>query len=91
MRLPKPAYGIGFSYMGLIPGRDSDELGIGINYSRLSPRIVASGHAESEAELFYRARLTRWLTLQPELRYVNDRAAHVHSAFSPGFRFVIAF
>jgi len=72
--------GAGLVYTGLIPARDVDPAGIGvvavINGSGFKSASAAAGVAPSDAEveleLTYRAAVTPWLSLQPDLQYVID-------------------
>ncbi len=49
--------------------------------------------AETNIELTYRAPVTSWLTLQPDLQYVVDpgTSSTLDDAFVAGLRFEIAF
>lgn len=63
----------GASYTGLIPGRDTDRLGLA--FSRVSPgkpfKSTAALEAfESAFELTYRAEIMRGMVLQPDLQYI---------------------
>jgi porin len=72
--------GGGFTYQGLLPGRDDDVIGAavaaafnGSNYRRAQERDGSPvERAETDLELFYRAVPARWLTIQPDLQYVID-------------------
>jgi len=73
----------GLSYKGLIPMRDKDTLGIGFGYAQLSngarSSLIGQGGspigAEMVVEITYQARITRWLTLQPDLQYIVNPGA----------------
>jgi porin len=71
----------GFSYKGLIPGRDDDLIGIAVAYSHVSPDARAADRAqraldpfypvrngETLLELTYQAAITPWWTVQPDLQ-----------------------
>lgn len=65
--------GGGLNYTGLIKGRDNDQLGLGIAAALTSSRYRlanTSTKAEVALELTYRAQLTHWLTVQPNIQYV---------------------
>ena len=71
--------GGGFSYTGLIPGRNKDvtALGfaramIGSDYRGFDSNATA---AETAYELTYRAALLDWLTVQPDLQYIVSPGA----------------
>lgn len=68
----------GVSLEGLVPGRADDRIGLGMALAHASRFAPAEGERASETalELTYRAQLTGWLALQPDVQWV----AH------PGFR-----
>jgi len=63
-------YGTALCYKGIIPKRDNDKFGTGINFARFSNRL---GHVKDESvlEIFYKIQLTPWLYLQPDFQYIN--------------------
>ncbi len=65
-------YGAGLVYRGLLPGRDLDTLGCGFTLVEFSPAVyVSTGQtAENAIELFYKAPVRDWLTIQPDLQYI---------------------
>lgn len=66
--------GAGLQYTGLFPLRDNDIFGIALaraeNSDRFESETDQSADAENLIELTYRAPLTEWLTLQPDIQYV---------------------
>jgi porin len=66
----------GFNYNGLFGGRNEDTFGVGVTHSGISReanRNNQSGlHYTSETliEVTYSAKLTTWLTLQPDFQYI---------------------
>jgi porin len=63
----------GLQYQGLAYGRDEDVVGLGFAQGFFSDR--ASGFTddyESVWELYYRAQLTRWMALSPDIQYVTN-------------------
>jgi len=74
----KSYLGLGAVYTGLIPGRDEDQLGFAIasaeNGSPYKRALAAGGSftesRETNLELTYRAQVTPWLALQPNVQYV---------------------
>lgn len=84
-------YAVGLLYTGLIPGRDSDGLGLGVALTRLSPRLEVSDRDQIEVELHYRMHLKQWLHLQPAVLFLDDPADDIHNAFVLGARFEIQF
>ncbi len=74
----------GLLYRGTFPGRDQDTIGLAVNQSRFSSQLIAAQNAqnavmpgsvsvqsaETDIELNYRAQLTPWFTLMPNIQYV---------------------
>ena len=74
----------GLLYRGTFPGRDLDTIGLAVNQSRISNQLVAAQNtqngimpgsvavqsAETDIELNYRAQLTPWFSLMPNIQYV---------------------
>ena len=69
-------FGGGLHYQGPIPDRDDDELMLGLNMATFSSRYrdayPGTEHAERVVELSYRMALTPYLTLTPDVQYVNN-------------------
>jgi porin len=93
--------GAGLNYRGLLPGRDDDVLGVavavafnGADYRRAQVRAGRPAErAETNVELTYRAAITSWLTVQPDLQYVIDPDAVTTrpDALAVDLRLVVAF
>ena len=65
----------GMNWLGLVPGRDGDTLGALVGYSQFSgdPTLsVSPGQGEFVAEAFYNIKLNAWLSVQPDLQYLNQ-------------------
>ena len=70
--------GAGLTAVGIIPGRDSDEVGLALAYARNGSHYMslqrlqglAVASAEKTIELTYLMQLTKWLALQPDLQYI---------------------
>jgi len=67
----------GFNYNGLFPGRNDDTFGIGVTHSGISQEANRSNQtggsrytSETLIEATYTAKLTSWLTLQPDFQYI---------------------
>ena len=67
-------FGAGFSYQGAIPGRDSDNLSLGLAVARngsdfrdANPELNT---AEVAIELTYRAEVTPYFAVQPDFQYI---------------------
>jgi porin len=64
--------GGGLRWQGAIPTRDDDVLGLGAFTVFFSDRADYREHTETAIELFYKARITGWLALQPDLQYITN-------------------
>jgi porin len=75
--------GAGAVYTGLLPGRDEDRLGLALAVARngepFKDALRAAGarvfDQEIIIELTYRAEVTPWLTLQPDIQYAMNPGA----------------
>jgi porin len=69
-------FGCGLTWTGLIPGRDSDSLAVGLACGRLSddlaphPPVASLPSGETMLQGTYQAKLTRNLFVQPTLTYI---------------------
>jgi porin len=73
--------GVGLRYRGLINSRPSDTLALGFNVASIS-QYYRSAHpgtdlTERIVELSYRAQVSDWLTLTPDVQFVVDPGAKV--------------
>jgi porin len=72
--------GAGLVYRGPIPGRDADRVGLGVAAAHNGDRYMEARGAAGELversevaiELTYRARISSWLAIQPDLQYIID-------------------
>ncbi len=93
------ALAAGLVAYGPLPGRERDVFAVGYSYTRFGrdyrSSVRASGeHAtrqESLLELSYRAQLTGWLTLQPDLQLIFDPHSTGNDAIAAGLTAVIEF
>jgi porin len=97
----------GFHYLGAIPGRDNDALGLGIAYIGISDRVAAAvrdtnqrdhtshppADFEATIELVYRYQVTPWCSIQPHAQYVAQPGGTTErdNALILGLRTNIAF
>jgi porin len=91
----------GLNFTGFIPGREFDVIGVAAARSGISNHFsnaqVEQGAlpltGETVIELTYKATLTPWWTIQPDLQWVLNPSAVVHSqdAFVIGLRTTVAF
>lgn len=86
-------YGAGLSYKGLIPHRNEDTAAIGMAMANFSGRLKTSEAktAETALEIFYKAQLTPWLAIQPDLQYIFRPDGNLKSALVIGVQTIIDF
>jgi len=93
--------GAGLTAAGMIPGRDTDELGLALAYARNGSHYMSAqrmqgipvASAETAIEITYLMQLTNWLAVQPDLQYVISPGTNptIPNAFAFQLRFQIAF
>ena len=76
----------GIVYKGLIPGRDEDVLGAGVAWAKLNR---SGALQETAVELFYKARITPWMSLQPDVQYIASPSGIHRDALAVGLRFEV--
>jgi porin len=70
--------GAGLTAVGMVAGRDNDELGLAFAYARNGSHYMSSQRmqgipvtsAEKAIEITYLMPLTKWLAVQPDLQYI---------------------
>lgn len=70
--------GGGIHYHGLISGRDEDDFGIAFAHASISDKLRSAGgrdSVETTVELTYRAQITPWFAVQPDIQYVINPGA----------------
>lgn len=85
--------GGGFSYTGLLPGRETDVTAFGMARAVFSPRIddLDGRTHETVCELFHRLQLTPWLSLQPEVQFIFNSGGNGRNTLVAGTRFEVIF
>jgi porin len=93
--------GAGLTAVGMLAGRDTDELGLALAYARNSSHYMSSQRlqgfpvtsAERTIEVTYLMQLTKWLAVQPDLQYVIHPGTDptIPNALAFQLRFEIAF
>ncbi len=87
----------GVNYKGMLPSRGDDVFGLGVAYARISGAASAldrdtnffTGTSrpvrdyEAAIELTYRAQMTPWWTVQPDLQYIFHPGGHVPDPTDP--------
>ena len=80
--------GTGVTYRGLVTHRDVDLVGVGLASAHFS---AAGTNRENAIELFYKAQLTEFITVQPDLVYIANPSGVNNDAFLVGLRSEIVF
>jgi carbohydrate-selective porin OprB len=67
-------YSAGVSYQGLLDGRDSDVLAVGVSRGYFSDGAAGVYTEDSETvfETFYNIEMSKWMTVTPSVQYVAD-------------------
>lgn len=94
-------FGAGLVATGPFPGRDEDQIGFalasaqnGDNFKKAQENAGASvDDSELTLEFIYRAQLTPWLAIQPDMQYVINPCVdpEADNAFIIGTRFEVSF
>ncbi len=90
-------WSVGGQYVGLIPDRDKDVLGLGMAQSILSDQYRAEVNEKADREtvyeLYYACQVTPWCYITPDLQYVTNAGGDKDdpNAFIAGMRFRIEF
>jgi porin len=84
--------GGGALWRGLLPGRDDDAVGCGVAHCRFSrgSYAVRTAHVETAVELFYKAYITPYFRVQPELQYIASPSGYLPDALVAGVRVELA-
>ncbi len=90
------SYSLGLRYKGLLPSRDEDEFGIAFTRGHLGAKFRQAAaaplsSAETALEITYRARITPWLAIQPNVQRIVHPGHALPNAWIAGARFEIAF
>lgn len=85
-------YGLGMQWTGAIPTRNDDIFGVGVFHVLLSNEAGFEKRHETVIELYYKAQLTPWLSLKPDLQYItNPGGTKNDDAWVVGLRMEISF
>lgn len=93
----------GLLYRGTFPGRDQDSIGLAMNQSRVSNVLIAAQNqqnlvmpgtvdaqsvGETDIELNYRAQMTPWFAVMPNIQYVihPNAVTQIPNAFVLGLQ-----
>lgn len=82
-------YGAGLVYRGALPGRDQDTLGVGVADVRFGQQTFdRDGYDyETAIELFYKAQITDFISLQPDVQYIANPGGYGRDSVFAGVRF----
>jgi len=86
--------GGGLHYIGPIPKRDKDRVGIAVasgNFTSRLANITSQVGSETAVELFYRAQITPWFYLQPDVQLIMNPSGIYGNSVAFGLRSVITF
>lgn len=86
--------GGGLHYIGPIPKRDKDRVGIAVGSGNFAPRlgdITSQVGSETALEAFYRVQVTPWFYLQPDVQYIMNPGGIYDNSVAIGLRTVITF
>ncbi len=86
-------YGVGFQYVGPMPGRYDDVCGLGVHHVSLSGKVqsLETCYSETAIEAFYIYQLTEFMSIKPDLQYIVNPGGDGRDAFVAGVRLEIAF
>lgn len=90
--------GGGLEYIGLIPKRDEDKIGIAVANGSFARRLGYVGYddvgregSETVLEAFYRFHLNRWIYFQPDVQFISNPGGCYANSVAIGLRSVITF
>lgn len=86
-------YGAGLQWTGAIPGLDDDIMGFAVGHGSLSDRVqsLESRYSETAIEWFYKAQVTPWLSVMPDVQYIVNPGGDGRDALVVGLRTQISF
>lgn len=90
--------GGGLHYVGLIPNRDKDKAGVAVASGSFASRLgnvgsdyLSRAGSETVVEAFYRAQITPWFYLQPDVQFIMNPGGCYESSVAIGLRSVVTF
>ncbi len=85
-------YGCGVEWVGAIPERDSDILGLGVFNVNFTNSAGFLDENETAIELFYKYQALGWMTIKPDIQYIsNPGGMGLDDAFAIGVRWEVTF
>jgi porin len=82
--------GGGATVTGLLPGRDDDVLGLGVEIARFSSELDLP-HDETAVELTYAIQILGSVVLQPDFQFISHPSGNGKTAWVAGIRIEITF
>lgn len=79
---------MGITYAGIFSDRPDSIVGLGIASAEL---FQGGTHRETVTELFFRSRITKQVSLQPDLQYISSPSGIYPDAIAAGMRFQVDF
>jgi carbohydrate-selective porin OprB len=70
----------------MVPRRDEDVVGVGVAWARLNR---GGTKQETAIEVFYKAQVTRAVSIQPDIQYVVRPSGIYRDALAVGLRFEV--
>jgi porin len=83
--------GAGLRWQGAMPERDDDVMGLGVFNIYFSDQAGFKEHSETAIELFYKAQITGWMALQPDVQYIANPGGQYKDAVVIGGRVEFVF
>jgi porin len=80
------SFAAGLIYTGLLSGRNEDVLGTGVSWAEL---FKGGTNQEMVFELFYKAQIRPWMSIQPDLQYIATPSGIYRDALAVGVRFQV--
>ncbi len=86
-------YGGGVQYVGLIPERDNDVVGIAVHHITLAGMVqsLEERYSETSIEMFYMYQLTDFMSIKPDLQYIVNPGGDGRDAIVAGVRLEMSF
>ena len=83
--------GGGLQWMGVIPHRSADVIGIGATYAHISQHAGLRYDHELEVETFYKVQMTPWASVKPDLQYIQHPGGRYEDALVATVRLQVDF
>jgi porin len=84
-------FGAGIEWAGALPGRDDDVLGLGVFHVNFSERLELDEDHETVVEAFYKAQVTPWLSVKPDVQWIVNPGGRDDEAWALGGRVEVRF